>query len=107
MAPGQMHLVEAAAFLVDTGPSLIPRHPAVGVIGEKFTKHNLVRPGATDGKCVANHGPLRFAEEAENLAQVMDQSGEDKPAWVAVLADLLGRLKQVFELGQLGVRIAV
>src|SRR6266850_4237758 len=106
MAPGEMHLVKAAAFFVNAGASLILRHPAVGIVGEKLMKNNPVRPGAADGKRVADHGPLRFAKEAENLAQVMDQPGEDKPSWVAVLADLLRRLKQVFELGQVGVRVA-
>src|SRR6266542_6302410 len=100
MTPGQVYFAETAAFFVDACASLIPRHPDVGVVLEKLMKNNLIRPGATDGKRITDHGPLRFAEEAENLAQIMDQPGKDKPARVAVLANLLGRLMQVFELGQ-------
>jgi len=62
---------------------------------------------ASDGKRVAHHRPLRLAEEAEHLAEIVDQAGEHEPAGMPVAADRLGRLQKVLDLGQLGVGVAV
>ena len=46
---------------------------AVGIVGEEFREDDLVGKGAADRKRVAHDGPLRLAEQAEDLAQIVDQ----------------------------------
>src|SRR5690242_11005329 len=70
-------------------------------------KDDPVRPRATDGEGVADHGPLRLAVEAKDFSEIVNQAGEDKPARVAIAPYLLGGLEQVIELREIGVRIAV
>src|SRR5213594_3079502 len=79
----------------------------VGIIGKKVVEDDAVRPGAAYWKSVAHHGPLRFPVKAKDLSQVMNQSGQNEPAWTAIVADLLGGLQQMVELGKVGVRITV
>ena len=62
---------------------------------------------AADGEGVADDGPLGLAEEAEDLAQVVDQAGQDQPARMTVGPDRLGGLHQVLDLRQIGVGVAV
>src|SRR5437899_2038033 len=83
------------------------RFGAVGVLGEELMENDFVRPGAPDRKCIADHCPLWFAEEAKDFAKIVDQSGENEPARVAVVPDLLGGLEQMFELRKIGIGIAV
>ena len=47
------------------------------------------------GVGVADDGPLRLAPQAQDLAEVVDQAGQDEPARVAVAANGLGGLQQV------------
>jgi len=44
----------------------------VRVVVEVLAKNNLVGEGATDRERVTHHGPLRFTEQAQHLAEVMD-----------------------------------
>ena len=78
-------------------------HFAIRVVGEELVEDDLLGEPAADRKGVADDRPLRFAEQAEDLSEVMDQAGEDEPARVAVVADRLGGLQQVFDLGELDV----
>ena len=68
---------------------------------------DLRRPAAADRKGVADDGPLRLAEQAQHLAEVVDEAGEDEPARLAVGANGLGRLQRVLDLGEVDVGIAV
>src|SRR5258706_8932729 len=107
MAPGHANVVESAILLVNAGLRLKTRFPAVRVVREKTVKHNLVRVGRADWKSVADHGPLRLAEQAQNLAEIVNHSREDEPARMSVAADLLRGLQQVIELREIGVGVAV
>ena len=70
----------------------------VRIVLEELGIHDLVGVSTADREGVADHRPLRLAEEAEDLAEVVDQAGEDEPARVAVAADCLGGLEQVLDL---------
>ena len=50
---------------------------------------------------------MRLAEEAEDLAEVVDEAGDDEPARLIGGANGLGRLHRVLDLGEIDVRIAV
>ena len=80
---------------------------AVGIVPEELGEDDLVGVAAADRERVADDRPLRLAEEAEDLAQVVDQPGQDEPAGMAVGADRLGGLHQVLDLRQLGIGVAV
>src|SRR5437588_11641310 len=99
MAPGKMDIIQAATFGVDASAALIAGFGAVGIFGEELVENDFVRPGASDRKRVTNHGALRFTEEAKDFAEIVDKAGEDEPAGMAVVTNLLGGLEQVFELG--------
>src|SRR4029453_19481601 len=51
--------------------------------------------------------PLRLAKQTQDLAQIVNQTGEDEPPWMAVSANCLCRLHQVFDLAEIGIGIAV
>ena len=81
---------------------------AVRVVRQKIWEtRSCPEYAAPTRKGVAHHGPLRLAPEAKDLPEVVNEAREDEPAWMAVLADLLGRLEQMFELRKVRVRIAV
>ena len=107
MAPGELDPVQSAAFFVHAETGLVSGHATVRVVGEKLVENDLVRPGATDREGVAHHRPLRFAKQAEDFSQIMDQAGQDEPAGMAITANLFGGLEQMLELGQVRVRVAV
>ena len=107
VSPRHVDAVQPAARLVDPALSLVFGDVAVGVFLEEFGEDDLVRVAAADRERVADHGPLRLAEEAEDLAQVVDQPGQDEPAGMSVGTDRLGGLHEVFDLRQLGVGVAV
>ena len=79
----------------------------VGVVHEELAVHDLRRPAAADREGVADDGPLRLAEQAQDLAEVVDQAGDDEPARPVGGADRLGRLQRVLDLGEVDVGIAV
>ena len=107
VAPRQVDAVQPAARLVDAALGLIGGDGLVGVVLEELGENDLLRVSAADGERVADDGPLRLAEEAEDLAEVVNQPGQDEPARVAGGANGLGRLHQVLDLGQVGIRVAV
>ena len=74
------------------------RNGRIGVGTEEFRIHDPVRPRASYGESIANHCPLRLAEQAQDLAQVVNQPGENEPARMAVAPDRLGGLQQVLDL---------
>ena len=79
----------------------------VGIVLEELGVDDLVGEGAADRERVADDRPLRLAVEAQNLAEVVDQAGDDEPARLVRAADRLGRLQRVLDLREVGVRIAV
>src|ERR1700740_1658971 len=80
--PRQMHLVEPAIGLIDAELGLISRDFAIRIGRKVFAEDNLVRPRAADGESVANDRPLRLAVKAENLAEIVNEAGENHPAWM-------------------------
>ena len=56
------------------------------------------------GEGIADDAPLRLVVEAEALAEIVDEAGEDHPAGMAVAADGFGGLEEVFNLGEVGCR---
>ncbi len=107
VAPGHVHAIESAALVVDAAGGGVQRVRGIGVGGEEPVEHDALVEGAAHGVGIADDGPLGLAEEAEDLAEVVDQPREDEPVRMAVPADRLGRLQQVLELGQLGVGVGV
>ena len=102
-----MDLIQSATFLVNPRACLVARVLRVGIGLEEILEHDAVRIGAADGKGVAHHGPLRLAVEAKHFAEIVNETGENEPARLAVLANLFGGLQQVFELRHVCVWIAV
>ena len=82
-------------------------HFAVGVGGEKFRENNLIGIRAAHGEGVADDSPLRFAIETENFAKIMHEASEHHPIRVAVFANGFGRLKEMLNLRQVGIGIAI
>ena len=82
-----MNFVQAAVWFVDAVLGLVGGILAVGISGEEFWEDDFVGIGAAHRKSVANYRPLRFAVEAEDLAEIVQEAGEDEPARVAVFAD--------------------
>ena len=78
-----------------------------GLCGEELAVHDLRRPAAADREGVADDGPLRLAEQAQDLAEVVDQAGDDEPARPVGGADRLGRLQRMLDLREVDVGIAV
>ena len=70
-------LVEPQPSLVDADGRLVLRHLRVGVVGEELGEDDPVGVGAADRERVADDRPLRLAPEAEDLAEVVDQAGQD------------------------------
>src|ERR1700746_2774950 len=101
-----MDVVQATVRFVDAELGLVARIAVVGIGGEKFRKDNFAGVGATDGKSIAYDRPLRLAVEAEDFAEVVQEAGEDEPTGMAVFANGLGGLQQMFDLGEVGVRVA-
>ena len=78
VSPGQVDIVEPAVGLVDAAWGLVFGDLRVGVLVEELGEDDLVGEAAADGEGVADDGPLRLAEEAEDLAEVVDEPGEDR-----------------------------
>src|SRR4051794_34898951 len=107
MAPGHRDFVQTASLFIDSQPRLERGVLAVRIIGKKRTEHDFVRPGATYGEGITDDRPLRFTVETQNLAQIMNQSGQDEPTRVAVMTDLFSGLEQVIKLREVGIGVAV
>src|SRR5687767_1366649 len=96
--PGKVHLIKASPLLVHPQAGVQLWVVDVGIGGEEFAKNDLVRKGASDRKSVSHDGPLRLTVQAKNLAEIMDEPGEDEPAGVTVPTDLFRGLEQVLKL---------
>src|SRR5579883_2121256 len=107
MAPGEMYAVQAPALAVDAARCLVLWNLTVRIVGEEFREDDVIREGTTDGESIAHDGPLRLAEQTENLAEIVNQSGQDEPARPAIAADGFRCLHQVLNLAQFRIGIAV
>ena len=107
VAPGEFNAIETGVLLIEAEAGLVTRILAVGIVSEEFVENDFFGIRAADRESVADHSPLRFAKETENLAEIMDQAGQDEPARMTVAADLFGGLEEVIELGEIGVGIGV
>ena len=83
------------------------RASAVGVRIEELCEHDRVGKGAAHREGVAYYGPLGLSKAAEQLAQVVDESGQDEPPRPAISPQRLGGLQGVVDLRQLDIRIAL
>src|SRR5262245_32227849 len=102
-----MNSIQPAAFLVNPQGSLEPRVLRVWIRGKVLGEDDGVRVSAAHRERISDYGPLRFAPQAQNLAQIVDQAGQDEPARISIPADLLGGLQQMFELGKVRIGIAI
>ena len=59
------------------------------------------------GKCVADDCPLRLAPEAQDLPEIVNQTGGDEPARLVRTPDRLRGLQRVLDLREIDVRVAV
>jgi len=97
---------ETAARLIDSLLSLILRGLRIGVLSKIVVKNDLVGPCAAHRKRISHHGPLRLSVEAQHFAKIVEEAGQNKPAGMAILPNCFGRLQQVLDLREVGVRIA-
>ena len=107
VAPRQVDAVEAGVFLVDAEARGHHGVPAVGVQVKIFGIDAPIGELAADRERIPDYRPLRFAEMAEQLSQVVDQAGDDQPAWLPGAAHRLCGLQRVFDLREVHVGIAV
>ena len=86
----------------------IRRCARIGVLRRRTPEDDLVRAGAADRESVADHGPLRFAVEAEHLAEVVNQAGENHPARLVGSARSASAVCSACSIcGEVGVGVAV
>ena len=100
-------MVQVAAGFVDSERRVVAGVRGIGVGVEVLGIDDGVGECAAHDEGVAGHGPLRLAEHAQDLAEVVHEPGEDEPVRVTVSADALGGLQTVFDLGQAGVGVAL
>src|SRR6185437_6465503 len=98
VTPRKEHLIQSTTFRVSAVRRLEAWIPAIGIVGKELWKDDFLGICATCGKRVANHGPLGLAPQAQNLAEVMHETGENHPPRTAIAPELLGRLEQVLQL---------
>src|SRR5262249_47595325 len=99
-------MFQAASGLIDTAVALIFLNPGIGVIGEELREDDPVREATADREGIADDCPLRLTQEAENLAEIVDQACQNEPACVSVGPDRFGGLHEVLDLAQLRIRVA-
>ena len=80
---------------------------AVGIGLKELVEDNLIGIRTADRKSIADHGPLRLAMEAEDLANIVNQASQNEPARMPVSAYSLGSLQQMLNLCKVRVRVAV
>ena len=80
---------------------------AVGIQREVLRVDAGARELAADRERVADDRPLRLAVQAQDLAEVVDQAGDDEPAGLVGATNRLGGLQRVLDLREVDVRIAV
>src|SRR5438067_3622273 len=102
-----MHLIEAAVWLIDAVPRAVNRVVGVGICLEILRKHDLIGVCAPYREGIAHNAPLWLTPQAQHFAKVVDEAGQNKPARMPIPANGLGGLQQVFDLGEVRVRIAV
>ena len=108
VTPREHDVCEAAAGLVDSVLGHELRVVVVRVGFERVGVDDLVAELGSDDERVAHDVPLTLgAEEAQQLAEVMDQAGHLHPVGLAVSSDRLGRLQQVLNLANRGVRVGL
>src|SRR5439155_9226095 len=94
-------------FLVDPAASLVFGYAAVRVVREELREHDLVRKRTTDRERIADDRPLGLAEQAQNLTEVMNQTGQNEPARVSVAANRFRHLQEVLDLTETDVGVAI
>src|SRR3990172_4403268 len=80
VAPREVHPVETAALAVDAEARGVLAHAAVGIRDEELREDDPLRERAAHRERVADHGPLRLTEEMQDLAHVVEETGEHHPA---------------------------
>src|SRR5438552_13672191 len=67
----EVHDIQPAVRLVDPILPLILGVAAVWIGGKEFRENHLIRIRAPGGEGIADHGPLRFAIEAEHFSKIV------------------------------------
>src|SRR4051812_40529442 len=73
--PRKMDLIESAARRVNAASGLTARIAAVWVVGKEFRENDFLGERAADGKRVTDDTPLWLAEQTQDFAQIVNQSG--------------------------------
>src|ERR1700730_16794883 len=107
MTEREVNLVEPAVLFVDAILGLVVGHPAVRVGRKKFRENDLIRVSTTDRERAAHDCPLGFAIQTEHFSKIMHKSGKDEPARMTILANCFGGLKEMLDLGEVGIGVAV
>jgi hypothetical protein len=88
MAPGEHHVIHTAARLVDGILCAVYWVSIVGIVDEGVQVDDALVEGAANGKGVADNVPLALgAVEEEELAEVMNESGQLHPSRFSIAAD--------------------
>jgi len=107
MSKREVDFVEPAVSFVNAIFGLVAGDLAVRVGGKEFWEDDLIRVPTTDRKGIAHDRPLRFSIQAEHLSKIMHKASENEPAWMTILANCFGGLKEMFGLSEIGVGVAV
>lgn len=94
MTPTHHKLVQTAMFSVHAELGTVHRVAEIRIVAETLaTEHDFVRKFTTDWKRVAHDCVLRHAEQAQHLAQIVDEARHNEPLVVRmVLPNTLRRL---------------
>src|SRR6266699_2297473 len=103
----EMDLIEPAVRFVDAIIGLVFGNRAIGIGGKEFRKNDLLRESASDRERITHYGPLGLPVETEHFAEIVHKTGQNEPARMTILANRFGGLQEMFDLGQIGVGIAV
>ena len=107
VAPGEHDVVQATARRVDTVLGAVDLVVVVRVILEGLgAVDDTVVESQSDGEGITHDIPLAAGtEEVQQLAQVVDETGQLHPARLAIAADGLCGLQEVLDLRKTGVRV--
>lgn len=108
VTPAKQNVVQTTVWLVDTVLGVQLGVVVIGVSLEGVGVDNLVGELAAHDESVADNIPLTVGtEEAEKLAEIVDQTGELHPLGLAVSSNSLSCLKKVLNLSNRGVRVGL
>src|SRR5580704_4127068 len=107
MSKREVDLIEPAIRFVNTILGLVAGNLAIRVGGKEFWENDLIRVSAGDREGIAHHCPLGLPIQAEHFSKIMYKASENEPTRVTILANCFGGLKEMFDLREIGIGVAV